>query len=87
MQNNKTQEGNNTKYLIFFPMMLYQSLYIHAYLNGWFIKLRSWMAKIHNLELKLESQTYVVLNALRKSYLSSLDNILIIVSLKWSKVF
>ena len=29
----------------------------------------------------------MILNALRKSYLSNLDSILIIVSLKWSKVF
>ena len=45
------------------------------------------MANIYALELKLESQTSMALNALIKSYLSSLDSILIIVSLKWSKVF
>ena len=45
------------------------------------------MAKIQTLELKVESHTSVVLNALRKSDFSSLNSILITVSLKLSKVF
>ena len=45
------------------------------------------MSKIQNIELKLDSRASVILNALSKSYLSSLSSNLITVSLKWSKVF